>query len=428
MRAKSVVGVSPGDAGVASMFMAPSATGVPVTPATAMQIPAFAACVRLLSDTVGTVPLDVFERIDEATRERRPDSGLAQLLQKPNAALTGLDFRRWAMQQILRHGNAYARIQWAGNGQPTMLEPLPAGRVTPFLPVGTSRLWYRYTSLWGGSETLSDEDVLHIRGPLMGEDGFVSLSPVDLFRETIGLASAQVQYLARFFANNAVPKGALKVPSGLNDETVELIRTSWENRHKGLENAHRLAILDHGMSFEELGMSHSDAQLVEGYRHSTAQIASIFGIPLHMIGDTGATSNWGTGVEQHSIGFIMYVVRPYYEAIETALDHALMSDATRRRFYFEHNADGLLRGDFKSRMDAYALCIQWGLHTPNEVRRLMNYPPLPGGDQRLQPLNMAPADLVKQILLRDPATARRALVDAVAGELPKTETMSDAAA
>lgn len=413
-RASVSEGGHPGDSSVASLFMMPSATGVNVTPSTALRCPPVAACIRLLSETIATVPLDFYERVEDASRIRRPDLQTAKVMERPNAWMTGVDFRRWLAQQSLRYGNGYARIVWGGNGQPRELHPLEAQRVTPFLTAEPGRLWYRYTPPVGPTATLDNEDVLHIRDSILSDDGYCGVSRIELNREVIGLAMAQIEYLARFFQNNAVPKGALEVPGTLNDETVEVVRDGWERRHKGLNNAHRVAILDRGMKFVEMGMNHADAQLIEGYRQSVADVAMAFGIPLHMLSVSGATSNWGTGIEQQSIGFIAYVVRPHYEAQEAALNHALQTASGVQKFYFEHNADGLLRGDFKSRMDGFALMIQWGLATPNEIRRLMNMRPLDGGDQRLQPLNMAPADLVKQVLLNDGVKSQRAIVELLA--------------
>lgn len=385
-----------------------SSAGLSVTPRTAMANPAFGACVRLLADTIATVPLDFFERKDAESRERAQSHPLYQVMQAPNEWQTGVDFRRHLVTQMLCHGNAYARIVRDGKGAIKSLEPLCAERVAPFR-ASTGRVWYRYVPEMGPAETIGAGEILHLKGQFPTEDGLKGQSPVDLYRDTIGLAQAQVLYLAKFFNNSAVPKGAIEIPGTLGDKAAEVLRSQWERRHAGAENAHRLAILDGGMKFKELGMSHNDAQVVEQYRESVMAIAAIFGIPPHMIGATEKSTSWGTGIEQQSIGFITFVVRPYYVAIEAALNRALMSAQDRAKYYFEFNADGLLRGDFKSRMDGFALMIQWGIATPNEVRRIMNMAPQPGGDSRLQPLNMAPTEIVKDVLMKNSGTAARAL-------------------
>lgn len=418
-RASAISPLHPGDPGLAAFFgWTPAIAGVNVTPENAMQCPPVAACVRLLADTIATVPLEFFRRVNDDTRERAKDDQRFQVMQWPSDWQTGPELRRFLAQSTALNGNGYARIKWRADGMPDQVWPLESRRVTPFRGEG-GRVWYRYWPESGQAETIAAGDMIHWRGPWLGGDGLVGASPVDLFRDTIGLAMAQLHYLSRFFANSAMPKGALEIPATLGDKASEVLRESFERRHKGLENAHKLAIFDGGMKFKELGLDHQKSQLVENYQRSVTSIASIFGIPPHMIGEMTQSTSWGTGIEQQAIGFITFVVRPWYVGAEAALNRSLLSAEARKAFYFEHNVDGLLRGDFKSRMDGYALMVQWGLATPNEVRRLMNLPPLPGGDERLQPLNMAPASIVKDVLLKDGPKAERAvrlLLAAVRGE------------
>jgi HK97 family phage portal protein len=243
--------------------------------------------------------------------------------------------------------------------------------------------------------------VLYLRdGPPRRGNLAESIGNVELAREDIGLAMACSEYLSRFFSNNAAPKAAITLPAAISDEAANKLRETWERRHRGLENANRIAILDGAMDIKALGMSNDDAQVVQTHAMAVNKIARRFGVPGFLIGETGDVSNFGTGIEQQSIGFITYYMRPKLVVWEQALNAALMSDAMRRDYYFEFNIDGLLRGDFKTRMEGYALMIQWGLSTPNEIRKLMNLPPIEGGDERLVPLNMAPASRVMDVLLK----------------------------
>ena len=383
--------------------------GVAVTPETALACPAVDACVGLLADTVGTIPLDLFERTGDGARERRPDEPLHALMhEQPNEWMTSAEFRQLQMTNLCTHGNGYARIDLKG-GLPDQLVPLEPWRTTPFRdPRG--RPAYRYARSDGGFDTLLGDEVLHLKRRPFTADGLMGQSPVVRHKETIGLALACSQYLARFFANDTVPPAYLKVPVVL-DEEAEAALLKKRDRQKGLERKHEMQVIDGGMEIETLGTSARDAQLVETYKNLTAEIARIFGVPLHLIGETDKDSNWGTGIEQQSIGFIVYFVRPWLVVWEQALNRALMSRAMRRRFFYEFNADGLLRGDFKTRMEGYALMIQWALASPNEVRRLMNLAPVDGGDDRLQPLNMAPASKVLEVLMKDSGAAQRALDD-----------------
>lgn len=217
----------------------------------------------------------------------------------------------------------------------------------------------------------------------------------------------------------------MKAPPGatLTKEQIELVRDQFEMRHAGLANAHRIGVLQGGLDIESLGITNDEAKVIEAYSLSVAQIARVWGIPLHLIGETTKSTSWGTGLEQQSTGFVVYYMRPKFVVWEQALNKALMSSDMRRSFYFEFNVDGLLRGDFKARMEGYALMVQWGLATPNEIRRQMNLPPLEGGDERLHPLNMAPASRIMDVLMRKQAggneqdnadQATRALVTLIA--------------
>lgn len=400
----------PSDHGLAELFgMANTIPRIAVTPATALACPAVIAPIRLLAGTISILPAEMFVRLANGGRERAEAHPLYDLVHaRPNDWQTSAQFRRLMTEWLLGWGNAYARIRRPG--APTALEPMHPGRVGPYR-AGDGKVWYLYQPLRGPQETLAASEVLHLRyGPALDDEGLVARSPIMLNRETIALAMAATEYLARFFSNAATPRGVLKVPEVIDQEDAETIRAQWEARYSGLANAHRIAILDGGMEFQALSMNNQQAQFLELYRQISSEIASkVFGIPPHLIGDTEKQSSWGTGIEQMNIGYVVHTVQPLLEEWEQSLEVSLLTAADRRRFFFELNVDGLLRGDFKSRMEGFALLVQWGLATPNEIRRLMNMAPLEGGDQRLQPLNMAPADRVMDVLLKTPAQATRLL-------------------
>lgn len=384
--------------------------GVSVTPANALRCPAVLAPIRLLSGTLSILPAEMFLRTAHGGRERADSSPLYDLIHaRPNAWQTSAQFRRLMTERMLGWGNAYARI--VNPGAASALIPLHPDRVCPYRAADGS-VWYRHAPRNGPQETLAADEVLHLRyGPALDDEGLEAESPIRLNRETVALAMAATEYLARFFGNAATPRGVLEADALIDRPTADKMRAQWEERHGGLANAHRLAILDAGLKFKPVSMTNEQAQFLDLYRQIASEIASkIFGIPPHLVGDTEKQSSWGTGIEQMSIGYVVHTVQPLIEEWEQSLDAALLTSASRRRFFFELNVDGLLRGDFKSRMEGYALQIQWGLVTPNEIRRLMNLAPLPGGDQRLQPLNMAPADRVMDVLLKkQPEQAQRAL-------------------
>lgn len=388
-----------------------TAAGVYVTPETAMECPPVYACVRLLANTVSTIPLDMYERTGADSRERASGHPLHDLMHnRPNTWQTAAEFRLTLEQHALTHGNGYGRVSWLRNGSVASIEPMYPRTVMPFRnPAGG--IAYRWQPDDAPAQTLLQHEVLHLRRPPFKRNMFEGESPVVQHRELIGTAMATLQYLSRFFSNGAVAKIGVKVPAGLKDEAVNVLREDFERRHRGLENAHRMAFFDRGMEPVNLGMSNKDAEIAANYRMLVGQLASLWGVPLHMIGETEKSTSWGTGIEQQSIGFITYTARPEFVIWEQALNNTLLTVEGRQHFYFEHNVDGLIRGDFKTRMEGYVLMVQWGLATPNEVRRLMNLPPVKEGDVRMHPLNMAPADKILDILLKDTSKAVRQMLE-----------------
>tara|TARA_R110002074_G_scaffold21173_5_gene66089 strand:+ start:8529 stop:9863 length:1335 start_codon:yes stop_codon:yes gene_type:complete len=394
----------PGDPKLAELFgnIGSTAAGVNITPENARRCPEVDACVGLIEDTIATVPLDFFERVAGDTRERRNDDPLHELLHdRPNASQTSTEFRQMLEGWRSTHGNAHARINWRGDGIPDALDPMHPLDVVAFrAPNG--EVAYRWSPNGMSSQVLLQHEVLHLKDKPFSRDLISGDSRVMRHREAIGRAQATGEYLSRFFSNNAVPKSFLQHEGKpLDPDQVEQLRDQFEARHAGLSNAHKIGILNGGMKLVTLAANNDEAQVIEAFRLSVEQIARAWGIPLHLIGEHSKSTSFGTGIEQQSIGFIVYYMRPKFVMWEQALNSALMSAGKRRKFFFEFNLDGLLRGDFKSRMDGFALMVQWGLATPNEIRRLMNFAPVEGGDERLHPLNMAPASKIMEVLMRN---------------------------
>lgn len=388
-----------------------------VTPRTALRCPAVYAPIRLISGALSMMPLEFFERVG-ADRSRAVTSPIYDLVHaRPNGWQTSAQFRKTMTERMLAWGNAYARI--VNPGAPQALEPMHPERVWPYrTPDG--RIWYRYTPRVGPVQTLAAFEVLHLRfGPAKDDEGLESESPLAINRETIAVAMACSEYLARFFANNAVPRGFIKVPSVLKEPAAHALRADWSRRYGGLGNAHTVGILDGGMSFEPMSMPNDEAQIIETYKTVSTEIASkIYGIPPHLAGDSERSTSWGTGIEQMNIGYVQHVLQPVMTEWEQTLDVSLLTASARAKYFFELSVGGLMRGDFKSRMEGYALMIQWGLATPNEVRRELNFPAVDNGDDRLQPLNMVPSQQAMAVLLKaDPKPAARALRQ-LRGETP----------
>lgn len=357
--------------------------GVTVTPETAMRSTAVFACVRLIAGTIGTLPLGVFRRTDTG-READAKHPLYSLLHlAPNNMTTAAVFWECEVSHALLSGNGYALIERNRGGDPLGLLPVSPTRVEPEERNG--RLAYRITHPEGGQEYFDQDDVLHFPG--VGWDGRKGQSPITLAgRQSIGVALAAEEHSARFFSQGATPNVALTFPKALNPEQANLIRTYWANKQAGTSNAHLPAVITEGGSVESLTISSKDSQLLESRQFQVIDIARIFGVPPHMIGETTKSTSWGTGLEQQVMGFVSFTLRPWLTKIEQEINRKLFRKPSH---FAEFNVAGLLRGDIKTRYEAYRIAKGGnqdpGFMTINEVRKLENLPPDPEGDTLYKP-------------------------------------------
>jgi HK97 family phage portal protein len=368
-----------------------SSTGVSVTSETALQASAVFACVRVLSESEAMLPL-VLYRQNGKNREKAVDHPLYRLLHDaPNQEMTSFNFRQTIMSHLCLRGNAYVYIEYGRDGKISALYPLNPDGVQIVREKETGILLYgvQVPEKYGGEYLfLTSERVWHLRG--MGSDGVVGYNPIRLAREAIGLSIAAEGYGASFFGNNAEPGFVLVHPGKLNDEAYKRLRQSWEDRHKGFENAHKVAILEEGMRPEKLGVSPEDAQFLETRKFQINEIARIFRVPPHMIADLDRATF--SNIEHMGLEFVMYSLMPWLVNIEQSVNANLLSPAERGKYYAKHTLSGLLRGDVESRYRAYATARQWGFMSVDEIRELEELNPLPEGQGQvyLTPLNMMP--------------------------------------
>ncbi|HFD40870.1 MAG TPA: phage portal protein [Anaerolineae bacterium] len=371
-----------------------TATGLRINPDNSLEIGAVYACVRVLSESVAQLPLLLYRSRADGSRERARTHRLYQLLRyQPNPEMTAFEFREALMGHLLTWGNAYAEIEFDGAGRVLALWPLRPDRMRVERGEGGG-LRYIYRLSRPDADTgdleksLAAWRVFHLRG--LSSDGIIGYSPVRLQRLGISLARATEEFGGRFFGNDARPGGVLEHPGHLSDDAHERLRKSWETRHQGLSRSHRLAILEEGMKFHEIGLPPEDAQFLGTRKYQRSEIAGWFRVPPHMIGDLERATF--SNIEHQGIEFVTASLAPWLVRWEQRIWAQLLSSRERAEGYFaEHLVDSLLRGDIQSRYAAYAQGRQNGWLSANDIRRLENMDPIPGGDVYLVPLNMIPA-------------------------------------
>lgn len=367
--------------------------GSTVTPNNAMQLAAVFACTRVLSESLGSLPLLMYARQERGKRLATEHPLFTLLRDLPNPEITSVEFRMWLMGHLAGWGNAYAQIVRSRSGQVLELWPMRPDRVTVYRQ-NDGWLWYYYSP-----DPLAEPDVrkpenwyrfdeiIHLRG--LGFDGVMGYNPIRLMAQSFQMVKGAEAFSTKFYDNGARPGVVLKHPAKLSQPAYERLRNSWEARHQGVENAHRVAILEEGMGIEQIGIPPQDAQFIETMKFGRSQIASIFRVPPHMIGDLDRASF--SNIEQQGIEFVQYTLGAWLRIWEQAITRDLLTPKERAIYFAEHSLDWLLRGDTLARYQAYQAAINAGWMAPNEARERENLNPLPGGDNLLQPLNMAPA-------------------------------------
>lgn len=365
--------------------------GKRVSPQLAMQLTSVFSCVRVLAESVGMLPCSLYEQLDRGAN-RATKEKLHQLLSvKPNGYMTPQEFWELLIACLCLRGNFYA-YKVMVLGEVAELLPLDPGSVVAKL----NSQWepvYQVTFPDGSSEELSQKEIWHVR--IFTIDGLNGLSPIAYARQAIGLGMATEEHGSRLFSNGAVTSGVLQTEQQLSDAAFERMRDSFEDKYQGLTNAHKPMLLEMGLKWQQISMSSEDAQFLETRKFQLEEICRIFRVPLHMVQNTDrATFN---NIENLGIGFINYSLVPYLIRIEQRINVGLVSTAKQGRFYAKFNTGALLRGDMKSRFEAYATGINWGIYSPNECREFEELNPRSGGDIYLTPMNMTtkPTDSAK---------------------------------
>ncbi len=375
-----------------------SVSGVRVDADTAMTISAVFRCVSAIAQDVAGMPLITYRRL-EGGKERAPDHPLYGVLHdQPNQWQTAFQWWEMLVGHLLLRGNFYNRIVPGTRGFADQLIPLHPGRMEKVELLANFRKRYTYRHESGQQEVFSHDEIFHVPG--LSSDGITGLSVVRLARDSMGLGMATEQYGARLFSQNASPGGVLQHPGKLGEEAATRLSKSWQSAHSGLNTAHKVAVLEEGLTWTQVGMSNEDSQFLETRSFQVEEIARWFGVPLHRIGHTEKATSWGTGIEQFNLGYLQFTLRSHLVRLEQAIRRDLILEP--EKFFVEFLMDGLLRGDAAGRSQALQTQFLNGALTLDEWRAIENRNPLPDGkgQTHFMPLNLT---TLEKILAPDPS-------------------------
>lgn len=400
---KIMPGRQPG--GVLYGTMSQSDAGILVTDESAMRLAAVQACVRVLSEDIAALPLQVYMRTKDGGKERARSHPLYFLLHdEPNSEMTAMSFKQAMMVNLLLGGNAYAFIEYDMSGRVAALWPLLHTDVTPYRNTDGQ---VRFKVL---GEDFSRFEILHIPG--LSYDGLLGLSPIAYAREAIGLGIAAESFGARFFKDGTHLGGVISVPGApMSDPAFERTQKQFREMYTGLKRSHGVAILEQGATYQALGVSPEDAQFLETRKFQRSEIAAMYRVPLHLINDLDRATF--SNIEHQDLGYLQRSLLPWMLRFEQGFMRALMTATERRRFFIEHETGSFLRGDTKSRYEAYSLGINAGILTPNEARAKENMNPIEGGDKMRLPLNVTTPGAAKE---KEPGSRSDPFLPAASGE------------
>lgn len=365
-----------------------SYSGKTVNAQTALTLTAFNSGVRIIAETIASIPFHVYQRNEKGKQIAR-DHPLYNLIHRqPNSEMTAFSFWEVMIHNMVIYGNCYADIEYDNGGNVIGLWPLLPQNMKVERFNGVIR--YRYLlpadkGQAGQEQIIKNEFILHIHG--LSPNGLVGYDQVQLGKEAIGLGLAVEEFGNRFFGNGGNVSGVLEHPLELGEEGRKNLRQSFEETNSGLTNAHRLLILEEGLKYEQMGIAPDAAQFLETRKFNVNDIARLLRLPPHMLGDmSGSTNN---NIEQQSLEFVKYSILPWVVRIEQTFWWKLLSEKDKRSFFAEFSLDGLLRGDLLSRTQALHIQRMDGIISANEWREIENMNAQEGdqGDVYYVPVN-----------------------------------------
>jgi len=351
----------------------PTSSGISVTETVALGIPAVYACIRVLAESISSLPLITYERLQNGDRRRAQGFSLYPLLHdQPNPIMTSLELRELLMGHLCLRGNAYCLIE-RDAGEVVALWPLHPDRVT--VEVDGRELVYKYQND-GQEKKYRMVDIMHVRG--LSSDGIVGYSPLALLRDSFGHAKAISDYSANYFKNDASPGGILSTPNALSATAAANLREAWVKGYQGSGNKHKVAVLDNDMKWQHIGVSPQDSQLIESQKFSVVEIARVFRVPLNLVMDYERSTY--SNVTEQNRSFLTHTLTPWMERIEQSIHKSLLTESEKKQYFVEHLTQNFLKANTKERFEAYKIAREAGFLSVNEIRQLENMNSVEGGD------------------------------------------------
>lgn len=369
-------------------FGQPTHAGANVNEQTAMKYVTVFACVKMISETVSSLPLITYQRLEPRGKRRAKEHRLYELLHdQPNLEMSSLNYRECKQAHLLLWGNAYSEIETDANGSMVALWPLPPWMVKPWRGK-QGNIWYQIPLTDGTYKNLPAYKVLHIAG--LGFNGLIGLSPIAYARESLGLGMAAEEFGARFFGQGTHIGGVIEHPDQLGEKSEKNLRKSIDEWHTGLSRGHRFLLLEEGMKYQRAGIPPEDAQFIQTRIHQDREIAKLFNVPLHKLADMQAGASFAS-IEQKAIDYVVDTIRPWLVRWEQTIRLKLFTAEERQTYFAEFLVDGLMRGDAQARANYYRTIWNIGALSINDIRDLENMNPIgPEGDKHYVPLNVMP--------------------------------------
>src|SRR5690625_3635538 len=392
------------------MFGNESSSGEKVTVNSALGVPTVYRCVNIKANAVSMLPLQSFKRTSKG-RERERKHIVSHLLEiRPNPYQGPFKFKHLIETHRNTWGNAYVNVDWGADGRPKALWLLNPSVTEPIIDVKTNMLWYVTTLPNGKQVKIAYYDIVHLTA--LTTDGIKGKPPIQVAREAIGSSQAAQKFKGKFYKHGASNSGLLKVPGMLNSEAKEVIRDEWEKANTGLNNAQRIAILDAGLEFQNISMPLRDAQFIESMAFDKVEIATMFDIPPHMVGDLERATH--SNIEQENLSFLQNAINPILVQFQEEFRDRLFTEK-EYDYYLNFNLDMILRADTKTRGEFYKLMLETGVYSINEVREFEERNAIEGGDSHRVSLNNVSLEIANEYQLG------RAGADLKGGEEDKEE-------